>query len=165
MQINGGFRGGQHWYRGATVTGTMGNSMPIGDNNDSNSPGGTSIVVQFHKSIEGMKASEVKKLLAPVLDFDRHSVTEIYSETLTPEVRQAIKDKHIVVGMDRDQVRMALGQPVHKERENKDGVDLEDWVYGAPPGKIVFVTFNGEKVVKVKEDYAGLGTDVGSVRK
>jgi hypothetical protein len=165
MQINGGFRGGQHWYRGATVTGTMGNSMPIGDNNDSNSPGGTSIVVQFHKSLEGMKAAEVKKLLAPVLDFDRHSVTQIYSETLAPEVRQAIKDKHIVVGMDRDQVRMALGQPVHKERENKDGVDLEDWVYGAPPGKIVFVTFNGEKVIKVKEDYAGLGTDVGSVQK
>jgi hypothetical protein len=44
-------------------------------------------------------------------------------------------------------------------------VDLEDWVYGTPPGKIVFVTFNGEKVVKVKEDYAGLGTDVGSVKK
>ena len=31
------------------------------------------------------------KLLAPVLDFDRHSVTEIYSETLPPEVQKAIK--------------------------------------------------------------------------
>jgi hypothetical protein len=164
LQINGGFRGGQKWYHGVQMTGTMGNTVPIG-NNDSNAPGGTSIVVQFHKSIEGMKATEVKKLLAPVLDFDRHSVTEIYSETLPPEVRQAIKDKHVVVGMDREQVRMALGQPIHKERETKEGVDLEDWVYGTPPGKIVFVTFNGEKVVKVKEDYAGLGTDVGAVRK
>jgi hypothetical protein len=111
-----------------------------------------------------MKASEVKKLLVPVLDFDRHSVTEIYSETLPPEVRQAIKDKHALVGMDHDQVRMALGQPVHKERQTKDGVDFEDWIYGTPPGKIVFVTFNGEKVTKVKEDYAGLGTDVGTVK-
>ena len=116
------------------------------------------------RRMEGMKASEVKKLLAPVLDFDRHSVTEVYSETLPPEVRQAIKDKHIVVGMDRDQVRMALGQPVHKERETKDGVDLEDWVYGAPPGKIVFVTFNGNKVVKVKEEYAGLGSQTTSTQ-
>jgi hypothetical protein len=166
LQINGGFKGGRKWYQGVQVTGGMGGSqVPMNNTNDSNAPGGTSIVVQFHKSLEGMKAAEVKKVLAPVLDFDRHSVTEIYSETLPPEVRQAIKDKHIIVGMDRDQVRMALGQPTHKERETKDGVDLEDWVYGAPPGKIVFVTFNGEKVVKVKEDYAGLGTDVGAVKK
>jgi hypothetical protein len=166
LQINGGFKGGRKWYQGVQITGGMGGqNVPMNNTNDSNAPGGTSIVVQFHKSLEGMKAIEVKKLLAPVLDFDRHSVTEIYSETLPPEVRQAIKDKHIIVGMDRDQVRMALGQPTHKERESKDGVDLEDWVYGAPPGKIVFVTFNGEKVVKVKEDYAGLGTDVGAVKK
>ena len=115
--------------------------------------------------MEPIKSSEVKKILAPVLDFDRHSVTEVYSETLPPEIRQAIKDKHVTVGMDHDQVRMALGQPTHKERQSKDGADLEDWVYGTPPGKIVFVTFEGDKVVKVKEDYAGLGTDVGSVKK
>jgi hypothetical protein len=164
MQINGGFNGGQKWYRGVQVDNGMG-PVPIGNNNDSNAPGGTSMVVEFHKSIAGMKATEIKKLLAPVLDFDRRSVTEIYSETLPPEVRQAIKDKHATVGMDRDQVRMALGQPVHKERETRDGVDYEDWVYGTPPGRITFVTFTGEKVVKVKEDYAGLGTDVGSVKK
>lgn len=165
MQINGGYKGGRKWYQGVQVVGTMGNTVPMGNNSDVNAPGGTSIVVMFHKSIEGMKATEVKKLLAPVLDFDRHSVTEIYSETLPPEVRQAIKDKHVLVGMDHDQVRMALGQPAHKERQTKDGVDFEDWVYGAPPGKIVFVTFTGDKVVKVKEDFAGLGTDVGSVKK
>jgi len=165
MQINGGFSGGQKWYRGVQVTGTMGNTVPLAQNNDSNAPGGTSIVVEFHKSIDGMKAVEIKKLMAPVLDFDRHSVTEIYAETLPPEIRQAIKDKHVTVGMDHDQVRMALGQPTHKERQPKDGVDVEDWVYGTPPGKIVFVTFEGDKVVKVKEDYAGLGTDVGSDKK
>jgi len=165
MQINGGFSGGQKWYRGVQVTGTMGNTVPLAQNNDSNAPGGTSIVVEFHKSIDGMKAVEIKKLMAPVLDFDRHSVTEIYAETLPPEIRQAIKDKHVTVGMDHDQVRMALGQPTHKERQPKDGVDVEDWVYGTPTGKIVFVTFEGDKVVKVKEDYAGLGTDVGSDKK
>jgi len=164
LQINNGYNGGRHWYRNMQVTGTMGNTVPLSNNNDSNAPGGTSLVVEFHKPIEGMKAVEVKKLLAPVLDFDRHSVTEIYTETLTPEVRQAIKEKRAAVGMDRDQVRMALGQPTHKERQTRDGVDYEDWVYGTPPGKIVFVTFDGEKVVKVKEDYAGLGTDVGVVK-
>jgi hypothetical protein len=164
LQLNNGFNGGRKWYRGVQVTGTMGNTVPLGDNNDSNAPGGTSLLVVFHKSIDGMKAADVKKLLAPLLDFDRHSVTEIYSETLSPEVRQAIKDKHVTVGMDHEQVRMALGQPTHKERQTKDGVDLEDWIFGTPPGKIVFVTFEGEKVVKVKEDFAGLGTDVGVVK-
>jgi hypothetical protein len=163
LQINGGFKGGRKWYQGVQVTNTGGMPVPIGDNNV-NAPGGTSIVVQFHKPLEGMKAAEVKKLLAPILDFDRHSVTEIYSETLPPEMQKAIKEKHALVGMDREQVRMALGQPVHKERETKDGVDVEDWVYGTPPGRITFVTFSGEKVIKVKEDYAGLGTDVGTVK-
>ena len=38
---------------------------------------------------------------------------------------------------------------------------MEDWVYGTPPGRITFVTFNGDKVIQVKESYAGLGTQVG----
>ena len=164
LQINNGYKGGRKWYQGVQVTGTMGNTVPVGNNNDSNAPGGTSIVVDFHKSIAGMKAAEVKKLLAPILDFDRHSVTEIYTETLSPEVREAIKNKHATVGMDKDQVRMALGQPTHKERQTRDGVDYEDWVFGTAPGKIVFVTFENDKAVKVKEDYAGLGTDVGGIK-
>jgi hypothetical protein len=164
LQINGGFKGGRKWYQGVQVQGTMGQQVPIG-NNDSNAPGGTSIVVMFHKPLDGVKAAEVKKLLAPVLDFDRHSVTEIYSENLPPEMQKAIKEKHALVGMDREQVKMALGQPVHKERETRDGLDLEDWVYGQAPGKITFVTFNGDKVIKVKDDYAGLGTDVDAVKK
>jgi hypothetical protein len=164
LQINGGFKGGRKWYDGVRLDNGSGSQVPLG-NGDSNAPGGTSIVVLFGKPIAGMKASEVKKLLAPVLDFDRHSVTEIYSETLPPEVQQAIKEKHALVGMDRDQVKMALGQWTRKERETKDGLELEDWIYGTPPGKIVFVTFNGNKVIKVKEDYAGLGTDVGPLKK
>ena len=41
------------------------------------------------------------------------------------------------------------------------GLELEDWVYGQPPGKITFVTFDGDKVVKIKEAYAGLGGATG----
>jgi hypothetical protein len=55
---------------------------------------------------------------------------------------------------------MAMGRPEHKSRETKDGVEFEDWVFGTPPGRITFVTFEGSKVVKVKEAYAGLGTEV-----
>lgn len=163
LDLNGGFSGGKKWYRGVQVSGGMGGGgtpVPIANDPNSNAPGGTSIAVVFHKPLEPIKAAEIKKMLTPVLDFDKRSATEIYSETLSPEVRQSIKDKRVTVGMERDQVLMAMGHPAHKSRETKDGLDVEDWVYGTPPGRITFVTFNGDKVIKVKESYAGLGTEV-----
>jgi hypothetical protein len=160
LQINGGFKGGRKWYQGVQV-GMGGNTAPI-SNNDTNAPGGTSIAVVFHKPLEPIKASAIKKLLAPVLDFERRSVTEIYSETLPPETQKAIKEKRVLVGMDRDQVVMAVGRPQQKSRETKDGLEVEDWVFGTPPGKITFVTFNGDKVIKVKDAFAGLGSQVAS---
>jgi hypothetical protein len=163
LQINGGFKGGRHWYDGVQVGGGMGgnpNTVPIGKN-DSNAPGGTSIAILFHKPLEPIKATEVKKMLASVLDFDKHTVTEVYSETLPPETQKAIKEKRVLVGMNREQVLMAMGHWKYKSREtDKEGNDVEDWVFGSAPGKITFVTFIGDKVSKVKESYAGLGTEV-----
>ena len=159
LEINGGFNGGRKWYSGVQIGVNNGPSQPV-SRNDSNAPGGTSIAILFHKPLEPIKASVIKKMLAPVLDFEKRSATEIYAETLPPEVQQAIKDKRAREGMTRDEVILALGRPAHKSRETKDGIDLEDWVYGAAPGKITFVTFKGEKVSKVKEAYAGLGTQV-----
>jgi hypothetical protein len=69
-----------------------------------------------------------------------------------------VEEKKAVEGMDREQVLLAMGRPNHKSRETKDGLEVEDWVYGQPPGRIVFVTFSGDKVIQVKEAYAGLGT-------
>ncbi len=159
FQINGGYKGGRHWYQGVQIGTNGGNPTPV-STDDSNAPGGTSIVLLFHKPLEPMKASAVKKMLTPVLDFEKHSATELYAETLPPEVQQAIKDKRVTEGMNHEQVILALGHPEHKSRETNDGIETEDWVYGRAPGKITFVTFKGDKVTKVKEAYAGLGTQV-----
>jgi hypothetical protein len=162
LQINGGYNGGKKWYqKGHLEVGMGGATAPVGNTNDSNAPGGTSIAILFHKPLEPIKASEIKKMLAPVLDFEKHSVTQLYSESLPPETQKAIKERRVLVGMDHEQVRMTLGQPEHKSRETKDGLEVEDWVYGIPPGKITFVTFSGDKVIKVKDSYAGLGNQVG----
>ena len=159
LEINGGFKGGRKWYQGVQVGVNGGMPVPV-SNNDSNAPGGTSIAVMFHKPLEPIKSAEIKKMLAPVVDFEKHSVTQIYVDTLPPEMQKAIKEKRVTEGMNHEQVVMAMGRPEHKSRETKDGMDLEDWVYGMAPGKITFVTFNGDKVIKVKEAYAGLGTQV-----
>ena len=162
LQLNGGFKGGAHWYQGVQIGmgPTVDPAMVPIDSGDSNAPGGTTIAILFHKPLEPIKAAAIKKMLAPVLDFEKHSATQIYSESLPPAVQQAIKDKRVTEGMTRDQVLMSMGRPEHKSRETVDGLEQEDWVYGIPPGKITFVTFNGDKVVKVKEEYAGLGTIV-----
>jgi hypothetical protein len=163
LQINGGYNGGRKWYRNATISGgpsNTPNSTRIGDGVEDDAPYGSSIAILFHKPLEPIKSAEVKKALAPVLDFDKHSVTEIYAETLPPEIRAAVKARRALVGMDREQVVLALGRPAHKSRETKDGVEQEDWVYGEAPGKFVFVTFQGDKATAVKEEYAGLGTEL-----
>jgi len=59
--------------------------------------------------------------------------------------------------MNREQVLLAMGHPRNKSRETQDGDEVEDWVYGNPPGKVTFVTFSEGKVVKVREDYANIG--------
>lgn len=159
LEINhGAKRSKRHWLDNVEVG--MGDTMGPINANPTQAPGGTYVAVMFDNHIPVVKSSEIKKMLAPILDFDKHSATEHYAETLPEPVKQAIAAKRVIVGMDRDQVLMAVGRPVHKSRETKDGVDLEDWVYGQPPGKITFVTFQGAKVVKVKEDYAGLGGSV-----
>ncbi len=130
---------------------------PINGGQPTNAPAGTTIALRFAEPIGELTSADVKKMLAPVLDFNQQSATEQYAETIPPEVKIAIENKKVIVGMDRDQVVMALGKPVHKTRETKEGVEYEDWIYGTPPGRVTFITFNGAKVVKVKETYAGLG--------
>jgi hypothetical protein len=161
LQINGGYKGGKKWYQGVQLSGGMGGAnVPLNQGNDTNAPGGTSIAILFHKPLEPIKAIEVKKMLAPILDFEKRSATQLYSESLPPETQKAIKEKRVLVGMDKEQVILAVGRPQHKSRETQDGLEVEDWVFGTPPGKITFVTFNGDKVIKVKDSFAGLGTQV-----
>jgi hypothetical protein len=163
LEINGGFKGGRKWYQSVQV-GMGGSTSPVSANQNSAAPGGTTIELLFHKPLAPIKAIEVKKMLTAVLDFEKRSATETYAESLSPEFQKAIKDKKVVVGMDKDAVIMTLGRPEHKVRETKDGLDTEDWIYGTAPGKIIFVTFAGDKVIKVKEDYAGLGSEATTPR-
>ena len=154
LELNGGFRSGPKWHERIQV-GMGGGTAPISQGSRPTS--GTVISLRFDDGVPPMEIKEYKKLLAPLLDFEKRSATENYLESLPPPLQAAIREKRALEGMDRDQVLMALGRPRHKERETKDGIDLEDWIYGEPAGKITFVTFAGGKVIKVKEAYAGLG--------
>ena len=168
LQINGGYKGGRKWYDNVQMgagTGYNTRTVPIG-NNRRNGPSGTSVVLHFPKEFESISVAEVKKWLSPAIDFEKQrSATESYIEQMAPEVKKAIAEQRPLEGMDKEQVVMAMGKPRGKSRETKDGVELEDWVYGQAPGKITFVTFDGDKVVRIKEAFAGLGGATGPTLK
>ncbi|MBI3696327.1 MAG: hypothetical protein HY238_16005 [Acidobacteria bacterium] len=155
LEINDGMRGKRRWYHNVQV-GTGAGTSPIARDQSTSAPGGTTIALVFEGPVPPKKAAELKKMLQPVLDFEKHSATELYTETLPKEVQEAIKANKVLVGMDREMVLLAKGRPENKLRENKDGVETEDWIYGKAPGTITFVTFEGNKVIRVKEMYAGV---------
>lgn len=158
LEINGGLKGKKKWYERIEVgMGGGGNTQPVSTGQSGVRAAGTYLAVVFGDKVPVIKAAEIKKMLAPILDFEKRSATEHYVETLPEPVKQAIAQKRAIEGMDREQVLIAMGRPVRKTRETKDGIDYEDWIYGQAPGRITFVTFQGQKVVKVKETYAGLG--------
>ncbi len=156
FELNGGLKNGRSWRERIQVgMGTGGATRPIGNSTFS---AGTAIELKFDKPLDPtVEVADVKKLLAPLLEFEKRSATESFVESLPPEIQEAIKAQRAVEGMDREQVVLALGRPRYKSRETKDGMETEDWVYGQAPGKITFVTFAGSKVSKVKETYAGVG--------
>jgi len=73
-------------------------------------------------------------------------------DSLPIELKTAIQERRPVVGMDREEVVAAIGKPEHKVRErDTEGNDIEDWIYGQPPSKTVFVRFTGNRVTSVKQ--------------
>ena len=163
LELNHGVKGQGHWYD--HIQGGIGGvQQPINQGQTSGTtdiaPNGTNLAVRFSKGVGDITSADVKKILHPVLDFDKHTVTENYMDTLPPEIKKAVQDKKAIEGMDRDQVLLAMGRPIRKSRETKDGQEIEDWIYGEPPGRITFVTFSANKVIKIKETYAGLGGSI-----
>ncbi len=153
IEINDGSKEGSFWDRVQIGTGNQ--TAPV-TRPKTNAMAGASIEIKFPDSIGDTDATGVKKILAKVLDFDKHTAVESYIDSLPEPVREAIKAKKAIVGMDREQVLMALGTPVSKSRETKEDVDYEDFIYGKPPGIMRFVKFAGAKVVSVQEYYAGI---------
>jgi hypothetical protein len=154
LEINGGTKAK---WRNHVEIGMGGATQPLAKS-DANAPGGTYIALLFHQPLPPMQTADIKKMLAPVLDFEKTSVTQNLIDTLPPEQQKAVRDNRVIVGMNRDAVLLAMGRPRLKSREtDSDGLETEDWVYGEAPGKITFVTFANSKVIRVKEEYADLG--------
>jgi len=154
VDINGGGRGKKklrdriHLELGGVPTMTTSNAQaPVNTN------AGATVYLDFDKPLPDMTPDELKQYLSSVLDFSKqHSAAVQWIDTLPPEIQSAIADKRPAVGMDHEMVLAALGRPDRKVREKEpDGTETEDWIYGKPPAKTVFVKFEGDKVTQVEQ--------------
>jgi len=153
IDINGGGKGKTrlrdriHLEVGGVPTARTTSETPVNTN------AGATIYLDFDRALPEMTAEQLEKYLANVLDFSkRHSAAVQWVDTLPPEIQQAIQDKKPIVGMDHDMVLAAMGRPDRKVREKgTDGSEIEDWIYGTPPAKTIFVSFEGDKVTQVHQ--------------
>ena len=114
---------------------------------------GATLVLDYGRSVPDMSPDDLKHDLSVLLDFSKQrSATVNWIDTLAPQFQEAIKDQRAVVGMDSEMVLAAMGRPEHKVRERDPaGNDTEDWIYGTPPSRTTFVTFEGNTVIRLKE--------------
>lgn len=157
VDINGGGRGKKSWRDRLqisvggvpSVQTTSAQSGPAGFQ-----PGmGSTLLLDFGKNVPDLTPDDLKQLLAPFLDFSKERSASVqWFDTLPPEMKAAIKERRPVIGMDREMVVAAVGKPGRKVRErDSDGKDTEDWIYGTPPDKTVFVHFTGDRVTRIEE--------------
>jgi hypothetical protein len=160
VDVNGGGRGKKNWKDhiqiGMGGVPTMSTSQTqTGENGPPGvQPGmGSTLFLEFTKAVPDLTPEELKQILAPFLDFSRQRSASVHwTDTLPPEMKKAIQDRRPAVGMDREEVIAAIGKPEHKVRErDAQGNEIEDWIYGQPPSKTVFVRFQGERVTSVRQ--------------
>lgn len=160
VDVNGGGRGRKRWRDHIQVSmgGAPMPTMTSTSTQDQGPPGmqpgmGSTILLEFNKPLPDMTPEELKQLLSPFLNFAKERSAALqWFDTLPPEMKKAIQERKPVLGMDREEVVAAIGKPDHKVRErDSDGNDIEDWIYGQPPSRTVFVRFTGDHVTGIKQ--------------
>lgn len=152
LEINGGPVKKTKWYQRIQVGSGGGMMTPGGQNtNDAiNNPRGSYVDLVFDHHIPDLTSEQLKQMLWPVFDFDAKSPLEAYLESVPPKVKDAIKNHHVLVGMNREMVLYAKGHPGKKIREKDGETEYEDWIYGDPPADVDFVRVVGDEVVRVE---------------
>lgn len=155
LQINGGGKKHFHWrdHLQVSVGGTGTDPQPTHESYAQQQLPGATLVLDYGRAVPDMSPDDLKHDLSVLLDFSKQrSATVNWIDTLAPQFQQAIKDERAVVGMDSEMVLAAMGRPDHKVRErDTEGNNTEDWIYGTPPSRTTFVTFEGDTVIRVKE--------------
>ncbi|PYS41741.1 MAG: hypothetical protein DMG14_06280 [Acidobacteria bacterium] len=127
-------------------------TAPVGREDKTAKAKGSKVIVKFAKKVPGaLTPDQLKEILKPLLDFNKHNFMKTGIDALTPEFQEAVKAKEARIGMDRSTVIMALGRPDNKFRETKNGVYTEQWLYNQRGLRALFITFEDNVVVEIKQ--------------
>ncbi|MSO20768.1 MAG: hypothetical protein EXQ56_09970 [Acidobacteria bacterium] len=154
FEINGGGKKKTKWTDRIEV-GMGSNTTPL-SRQDGKKAVGSYITIDFNGKLPDLTVDELKAMLNTVLDFTPVNPMQSMNVVVPEEFKEAVEAKKAEVGMSMDVVRLSMGPPDQKVRETKDGVEQEDWIYGKPPLRMIFVTFEDDVVVKVEEMQGGV---------
>jgi hypothetical protein len=129
--------------------GGMGGMAPLAQD-DGHVPVGARMTLVFDKFVPEMEAYQLRKLIAPMIDFSLKSPSQAFADTLPPKLKGAVLNHEVLVGMNREMVLKAVGQPDQKVRESDGQTPFEEWIYGTPPHEVQFVRFNGNRVIRLE---------------
>jgi hypothetical protein len=150
LDLNGGFQHKHRILRHISIGMDPVNTTPLA-HDDGQQLTGSRITLVFEERVPNLNGEQLQALLKPMIDFGVKSPAEAFAETLPDFLRAAIEQHRILVGMNRDMVVYAKGQPIRKERETgEDGKQYEIWIYGESPQPVEFVRFDGTYVSRVE---------------
>ncbi len=129
--------------------GAGGGMAPLAQD-DGHVPIGSRFTLVFNKFVPEMTAADVRKLISPMIDFSLKTPVEAFADTLPPKLKGAVLNHEVLVGMNREMVMKAVGQPDQKVREVDGQTPFEEWIYGQPPHEVQFVRFNGNRVIRLE---------------
>ncbi|HEV2485842.1 MAG TPA: hypothetical protein VGT08_09945 [Terracidiphilus sp.] len=117
---------------------------------DTQDPQGARLTLDFGNRIPALTGAQVKALLTPLISFDVKTPIQAFTDTLPPQLKDAILNHRVMVGMSTDMVLFAKGAPQSKSREMDGQMPFEEWIYGKPPEEVDFVRINGNRVIRVE---------------
>jgi hypothetical protein len=117
---------------------------------DGQQPTGARLTLTFKDHVPELTGKQVEALLGPLISFEVKTPIQAFTDTLPPQLKAAILDHTVLVGMSTDMVLFAMGQPMRKVREMDGQMPFEEWIYGKPPEDVKFVRINGNRVIRVE---------------
>jgi len=160
FEFNGGPDLKHRILRHVEIGGSMGTSPVVQD--DGTPATGSRLTLEFRNHVPEMTGADVKALLAPLISFDVKTPVQAFTDTLPPQLKQAILSHQVLVGMSTDMVLFAKGQPLTKSREMDGQEPFEEWIYGKPPDPVYFVRINGNRVIRLEVAKIGEAVQVFS---
>ena len=153
IELDGGGKNKKSFLDRVQVGVGMGNTTtPVGRDDKTAKAKGSKVVIRFAKKVPAdLTPDLLKEILVPLLDFNKRSFMKTGIDALPPEFQEAVKAKEARIGMDRSTVIMALGRPDNKFRETKNGIYTEQWLYYQRGLRALFVTFEDNVVVEIKQ--------------